>query len=524
MAYKITGTLTNCTSNPTIPYTFTSDLTTITFKANSGYTFETLKYTNSDGSGADKSSEAKGKTEYKTTVGFDNVDFTVIATKAIEPPPTEIPFTQDLKGCTSDLTGNTVKRTNQTKKVTFTAFNDYIFNTSVKVGEYIEYGKNKEVLRREDIITPSFLLDQSKISFNLTFLNETYSVKIICSAYGGFSEIDTTYNLTNCTSTPNTNLKTGSNTVRFKADDGYHFVNNGKVTYNLGTLKQEKSINITNEKEFNYDIFLNGASSNLVFNLVAEKETNIVGNFNNLYIANDKILNDISRMRFEQNGDYILTIIDYGEYISNIISIPFSIDTYNIGDNLNIVLGPKTTDIKADKLINNILNYEIGKISIPEKYKNNYDYDNVQCILYLPFTDSITIPVEYVIGKEISINYLINGFNGSVSLQLFSNNELCYSNSFEIGTEIPFIGYQGRTVIDKNKVNIDNGIRKAYIKVIRNIPILTGKGFETLENGELKDYNGYVECSDISLSINRGTKDELDTIKTLLRNGVVIND
>src|SRR5699024_7322423 len=257
---------------------------------------------------------------------------------------------------------------------------------------------------------------------------------------------------------------------------------------------------------------------------VAEKETNIVGNFNNLYIANDKILNDISRMRFEQNGDYILTIIDYGEYISNIISIPFSIDTYNIGDNLNIVLGPKTTDIKADKLINNILNYEIGKISIPENYKNNYDYDNVQCILYLPFTDSITIPVEYVIGKEISINYLINGFNGSVSLQLFSNNELCYSNSFEIGTEIPFIGYQGRTVIDKNKVNIDNGIRKAYIKVIRNIPILTGKGFETLENGELKDYNGYVECSDISLSINRGTKDELDTIKTLLRNGVVIND
>lgn len=524
MAYKITGTLTNCTSNPSIPYTFNSDLTTITFKANSGYTFETLKYTNGDGSGDDKSSEAKGKTEYKTTVGFDDVDFTVIATKAIEPPPTEIPFTQELKGCTSDLTGNTVKRTSQTKKVTFTAFDNYIFNTSVKVGEYIEYGKDKKVLRREDITTPSVLLDQSKITFDLTFLNETYSVKIICSAYGGFSEIDTTYNLTNCTSTPNTNLKTGSNTVRFKADDGYHFVNNGKVTYNLGTLKQEKTIHVTNEKDFNYDIFLNGASSNLVFNMVAEKETNIIGNFNNLYTVNDKILNDISRMRFEQNGDYILTIIDYGEYISNIISIPFSIDTYNIGDNLNIVLGPKTTDIKADKLINNILDYEIGKIKVPEKYENSFDYYNTQCILYLPFTDSITIPVEYVINKEISIKYLINGFNGSTSLQVFSNENLCYSNSFEIGNKIPFTGYYGQTVVSNNKVNIDNGIRKAYIQVIRNIPIQTEKGFETLENGKLKDYNGYVECSDISLSINRGTKDEIDTIKTLLRNGVTIND
>src|SRR5699024_720199 len=193
-----------------------------------------------DGSGDDKSSEVKGKTEYKIGVGFDNVDFKVIATKAIEPPPTEIPFTQDLKGCTSDLTGNTVKRTNQTKKVTFTAFNDYIFNTSVKVGEYIEYGKNKEVLRREDIIRPSFLLDQSKIYYKLTFLNEIKSIKIIAIVNGRFSEINNTYNLNNYISIKKPKLINNSNTVRFKADHGYHFINNGKVTYNLATLKQEK--------------------------------------------------------------------------------------------------------------------------------------------------------------------------------------------------------------------------------------------------------------------------------------------
>lgn len=520
MVYKITGTLTNCTSNPIIPYTFTSDLTTITFKANSGYTLDTLKYTNGDGSGADKSSEVKGKTEYKITVGFDNVNFTVTATKDIE-PPTKIPYSENLKNCSSNINTDTLDRV--PLNIVLTADKGYRFNRSKKIGNFIEYDSLDNVLKNTSILSK----DNEDVSIleveTLTINEKTFKVKLEVSS-DLIEKIPTIFTLTNCKVDNSNDVVKGDNSLKFTPNNGYKFSRNGTMYYWLDDYKAEESIEVTSEHEINFSYYFTDNTTKVEFILEAERETSIQGSFNNLYKVNNDILSKLSKLRYvEVNGEYA-NVIDYGMYISNLISIPFNIDIDILEPDKNIILGPKETNVKTDKLLNNILSYEIGKINVPEKFKNNYDYDNVQCILFLPFTDSITIPVEFVINKEISIKYLINGFNGSVSLQIFSNNELCYSNSFEIGNELPFIGYQGKTVIDKNKINIDNGIRKAYIKVIRNIPILTGKGFETLETGLLKDYNGYVECSDISLSINRGTKDELDTIKTLLRNGVVIND
>lgn len=216
------------------------------------------------------------------------------------------------------------------------------------------------------------------------------------------------------------------------------------------------------------------------------------------------------------------------QMINNIIRLPFKIPSHSYADLQPIIFGSvadSPRDIVANKIKSDVLNLDIGTIKVKGKYENSLDYINTEVILYLPFMDSVSLPIETVIDGSIDIEYLINLYSGSVTCNIKSSITGTVVNSINgfIGRTIPYYSKPKNDVSFsvENNISMNNGIYRAYIEVSRNTPIKNDDAIE-LVKGQLKDVTGYVEVDRIDID-KHIIKTETDMLKNELGNGVVIN-
>lgn len=246
-----------------------------------------------------------------------------------------------------------------------------------------------------------------------------------------------------------------------------------------------------------------------------------VSGFNRLYLVDKKILTKFASERFTING------LDLGEYILNVLELPYELPSEVIGSLTPIRLGSHSLNTEGLDILNDEIIINLGDIVVPPKYNNSYDFINTETILHLPFTQSIKLDINYVIGYAINIKYIMDLYSGDGTINITSTktNNVIYSESIKIGRDIPFIRKIGGEKVNtlSTKSGVNNGVLNPFIEVIRNIQYQQNNVFknEIITNESLKNVTGYVTVNNIILN-SGATQNEKNNIVNLLRNGVII--
>lgn len=252
---------------------------------------------------------------------------------------------------------------------------------------------------------------------------------------------------------------------------------------------------------------------------------NVTG-VNQVYELDEKGVKEISSKQFEFFTGQ--TTLKYGDYLLGLIKVPFAIPSDIVTEETTVKLGDFDTKItgkllNAEKLIMNL-----GEITTPLKFNNTLDFINTTCILYLPYCDAINLENDYVIGQTISIQYVLNLYNGELLINIHSskNNETIISKTIDLDIDVPFSNVKARPPKNDSrdiKLGKDNGIRTPHIVIMRNEAVLP-YGFFTIpitDEKPLQDETGFVKIDEIELSVN-APDNEKDSIISLLNNGVII--
>lgn len=333
-------------------------------------------------------------------------------------------------------------------------------------------------------------------------------------------DVDVFFNMVNCTTTfEGDTIPQGEQQITFIADDGYEFrgvaswIADGQVNpiefYPTGT---------------EYTLTIDVPSQDVTISISAYLVVEGLGSFTNIYLTNVTELGELSLQRF-QDVDNVDPEYDYGKMIMNIIEVPFKIPIEMYADILPITLGRHVTTVSSQLLNSYILNVNIGSIEVNEEYGNLLDYANTKTFIHLPYTERIELPIEYVMGYTISVRYRVDFYSGECTIMIKSSiNDglIIYTDVVSMSSKIPFIQFDNNRMMNKTSLILDNGIKTAFIEVIRNIPIISSEGVDTVKDGYLREHTGYVEVEHIKLS-SMANASEQNEITNLLRNGVFIN-
>ena len=394
--------------------------------------------------------------------------------------------------------------------------NEYDLNSEVTIAltpsEGFKFSSIPSLLMGD--VTIPFIVSDDGISAYLTFII-TDDVVISAEAKQAYI-IDLV--LKNCTCS-HQYLFAGDQTITVVASPGYEF---------SGSISVKNQINIiqvfNNFIDDNTKCVINiNVSGNITLTATANKKTGKISPFANLYYVDDAILTLLSKARFFSDSD---GVIDYGSYISNLYQLPFKLPDEMISDSVNIQLGNYNTTVITPSLTGYIYTLDLGEINIPLKYNNVYDYKNVSCRLHLPYCPTMVIDAEYVINHTLSIEYVVDLYGANCTANVYSTmiNDIIGSETFTIGSTIPFMQKQTNSPVSEADIIINNGVLTPFIEIIRNIPYdydanILGRG--VIEYGKISDYEGYLECDKILLK-SSASNQEQEQIKSLLRNGVLI--
>ena len=263
------------------------------------------------------------------------------------------------------------------------------------------------------------------------------------------------------------------------------------------------------------------------FNLVVKQLTSNVQGVNQVYELDEKAVGVISSKQFEFfNGQ---TVKKYGDYILGLIKLPFAIPKELIvNENAIVKMGNFDSGVKGKLLNAEKLTINLGSIATPLKFNTALDFINTACILYLPYCEPINIENEYVIGQTISIQYIVNLYNGELLINITSskNNEIVITKNIDLDIDVPFANVQARPPRNDSrdiKLGKDNGIKNPHIVVMRNDAILP-KGFFTIpiiDEKPLQGETGFLKIDEIELNVN-AHDNERENIISLLTNGVIV--
>lgn len=320
-------------------------------------------------------------------------------------------------------------------------------------------------------------------------------------------------------------------TITIKANDGYTFESDGSLTYYIDdvgdtgeyTIKATHTDTVTftlpTDIKWEYQV-------NLILKIGAVKSEIVetTGGFTNIYKADYTNLLKFSNeviMKTVGGSSGSLQKYDVTPYINNLVLLPFNVPS---GEKSNIVAGNEVFKTQLSTVDNNYLNVNLGNITVPEIYKNGYDYYNVKTRLMLPYTNMIELEPVHVINQTISIKYIVNVVNGDTTVNLLNGDDLFYSEQVNLASEVPFISNARKgtqyAVINRLKTVFKNNIKQAYIIIEQPSPILNSDYYPTNEKGTLKGYNGNVKCTLLNnMNINAN---ELNALQNLLNNGVKI--
>ena len=255
-------------------------------------------------------------------------------------------------------------------------------------------------------------------------------------------------------------------------------------------------------------------------------ETKEVKGLNAVYELTPDLLRTFTAKRFVGfNGQ---NETDYGRYILGLIELPFKVPSQYVKGKQNIQLGGYDTGVDADLLSIDKITLDLGEITIPLKFNNSLDFQNVTGVLYLPYSPPITIEPKYFVGQKIGVEYIINMYNGECIINIYSTktNGVIIRQNIDLNIAIPFAQIETNPTINSPsniKIGGFNGLKQPYIEVLRNDAMLSN-GFFTipvLDEKPLQGETGFLKIDEIKLNVN-AHDNECENIISLLTKGVII--
>ena len=123
---------------------------------------------------------------------------------------------------------------------------------------------------------------------------------------------------------------------------------------------------------------------------------------------------------------------------------------------------------------------------------------------------------------------MINLYDGSADYNLSSTKIGGVFNTVKVQLDvnIPFSNVEGvpsRNNPSNIDMGVDNGIKTAFIEVLRKNPVLPDGEFTTsvADESAIGDQTGYVVVEDVKLNVSATTR-ERDMIETALKGGVFL--
>lgn len=229
----------------------------------------------------------------------------------------------------------------------------------------------------------------------------------------------------------------------------------------------------------------------------------------------------------------------------------------------NVTMGSDYGTISGEKITQQFYDVMLGSTTVPEYYHNSLDYaPHTKVELYLPAVGMVQLPVSVVMGKCIAVKYRIDLLSGDLCAMIAVYNDTnmnsgigvfqCHTGNIRCMCPISASdgsnlfntllqgASTGRASLSKHMFKEDVMQYGSYAgnKAMLNTldPILyirrptdvtpTGfnlyHGFVTNQVLALGTLSGFTQVEDIALGIAGASKEDLEEIETLLKEGVYL--
>lgn len=496
--FTITENLTNATSDNTDTTILEGTNKTITFSPSpSNYRFDTTQSQCNTG-------EFLMNVESQITWNVESVDTNVEITVVAQPPINYYNVTNNLTNVSADENNPVKVEENTNFTLVFHANNGYKINTiTCNIGTVV--------------------ISDDKLTATITGV-ATKNISVVATGKK-IHYVYITGELNNCTCNyENGEEITTDKILTITANSGYTF--KGVYTYKNGSGSTKQFSKNNEQTVLTIDYIGNWNTYNIELNdnYNATKISELVSGFVNLYRTNNSELMKLSKARFVTNEG---STVDYGEFITQLYVLPFTIPNDIIGDKGNIILGNYDSKVESTLITDSKLYIDGGTITVPNKYNNVYDYLNTTCTLRLPYFNPIIIDVDNVINKTLTIQFIVDLYSGNCTATITSSftGEIIHSETTNIVTQIPFIQKQNNSIVNRLSNVNENLIDTSFIEITRNIPYYANDifGKATIVFDTVGSVTGYCEISDIQL-ITTATNEEKEEIESILKDGIFIKE
>lgn len=147
------------------------------------------------------------------------------------------------------------------------------------------------------------------------------------------------------------------------------------------------------------------------------------------------------------------------ENVVNLRVYPFDVKAHHpasTGTDSNVIINVVTMETKGF-LLNPVPSppFNLGRIAVPKNYNNFLDYSPYTKIeLYLPYIDFVTLDTNLVMGKTISIDYVVDYFSGKCTAFIsveetvdgVTTSNIIMARDGNIGVEVAIGGGRGADI------------------------------------------------------------------------------
>ena len=136
--------------------------------------------------------------------------------------------------------------------------------------------------------------------------------------------------------------------------------------------------------------------------------------------------------------------------IENIISLKALIGTVaTIGSSQTLTLGNVTTTANVTPCNESIV-INVGSITLPRKYNNFLDFEPYTKVqIYLPFYGCAMLDSSLVIGRTITIKYIIDVITATAKIKIIHDNKTLYEFKTTCGSDLP--------ITSSNRASVEMG-------------------------------------------------------------------
>lgn len=202
-------------------------------------------------------------------------------------------------------------------------------------------------------------------------------------------------------------------------------------------------------------------------------EINVSGEVCKTYLIEQLELKKLSQ--FLWSSDFFDNILLVNNSpIENIISLKVLIGSASSnGNSQTLILGNVTTTVNV-KPCNETITIDVGSITIPGKYNNFLDFEPYTKVqIYLPFYGCAMLDSSLVIGRTISIKYIIDVITATAKIKIIHDSKTLYEFKTTCGSDLP--------ITSSNRASVEMGYLSSAVGM--GVSVASGNLIGALASG-----------------------------------------